>query len=75
VNTSELIVRCKAHLARIEEMAAKGMKDDSVLLEVARFAGVAHMLRWEAESEYDLVRQAKETRERAQRDAAAGAHR
>lgn len=72
MNTPELIVRCKAHLTRIEEMAARGMKDGSVLLEVARFAGVANVLRWEAEAEYDMSRLATETRERAQRDAAAG---
>ena len=73
MNSAELIVRCKAHLTRIEEMAARGMSDGRVLMEVARLAGAANLLRWESETEYDLVQKARETRERMARDAAAEA--
>lgn len=71
VNSSELLVRCKAHLARIEEMAAKGMNDRRVLMEVARFAGAAYLLRWEAEAEYEMATRAQQTQDRVHRDAAA----
>lgn len=72
MNTSELIIRCKAHLSRIEEMAARGMKDDAVLMEVARHEAAARLLRWEAEAEYEAEQKAAEWRLRMIRDAAAG---
>lgn len=71
ITTAEIIVRLKAHLSTIEEMSCKGMRDPDVLMEIARFAGAANLLRWESETEYDLVQKARETRERMARDAAA----
>lgn len=72
VTSAELIVRCRHQLSNIEELAAKGM-NETVLMEVARFAGAARLLHWTSEDEHAEALKARESRGVAHRVQIAGA--
>lgn len=72
VTSAELIVRCRHQLSNIEELAAKGMNGQQVLLEVARFAGAARLLHWTSEEEYAAARKDQESRDLEHRGQVAG---
>lgn len=65
--SAEFLVLCRAQLALIEELGAKG-PNDRVLMEVARHCRLANDLRWAYEDEHKASLDAKEARERAHRD-------